>query len=99
HRAAMSADGAARRPYQSSLMQKMSCRMLGEFYACFAKKSASSLPTPCFHGHPACARPTASGQNIGTTTSQDRHPSSHTSREKASFLIVCAKFMSNAANL
>src|SRR5438552_4128434 len=47
----MSPDGAARRSYQSSLTQKMSCKILRECCSCFATQSASSLPTQCFHGH------------------------------------------------
>src|SRR5439155_10237932 len=87
------------RPCQSSLMQKTCFKIRSECCDCFAPQSASSLATPCFHGHPACTTLTASGQNIGTRTSQDQHRLSRTSREKDSSPIVCAKFTSNAANV
>ena len=74
-------------------------KILSEYCELFVTRSAFLSTWRCCPGLPVCATAMESGQNIGTTRSQDRYRSSPTNREKEMFQTVSARFMSNAANV
>src|SRR6266446_5243251 len=74
-------------------------KILSEYCELFVPRSAFLSTWRCCPGLPVYATAMGSGQNIGTTRSQDRCRSSPTSREKEMFQTVSARFMSNAANV
>src|SRR6266404_8068305 len=80
-------------------MRAMSLSIRSEPYDFFVMRLGLNSTKRCSPGLPVYATATGSGQNIGTTRSQDRYRSSPTNREKEMFQIVSARFMSNAANV
>jgi len=69
-----------------------------EYCEFFVTRSAFLSTWRCCHGLRVYATAMESGQNIGTTRSQDRYRSSPTNREKEMFQTASARFMSNAVN-
>ena len=53
----------------------------------------------CFHGRLDCARPMASGPDIGTAKWQKRHRFSRIAETRSTCPIACARFTSSAANI
>src|SRR6266481_7236905 len=80
-------------------MRAMSLSIRSEPYDFFVMRLGLNSTKRCCPGLPVYATAMGSGQNIGTTRSQDRYRSSPTNREKEMFQTVSARFMSNAANV
>src|SRR5437667_4841864 len=80
-------------------MRAMSLSIRSRPYVFFGTRLGLNSTKRCSPGPPVYATATGSGQNIGTTRSQDRYRSSPTNREKEMFQTVSARFMSNAANV
>ena len=64
-----------------------------------AMRSVSSLANRCFPGHRDYARPTESGQSIGTTRWQDRHRSNRIRRSMLKYRNIYAKSTTAPANV
>src|SRR6266576_4590333 len=80
-------------------MRAMSLSIRSELYDFFVMRLGLNSTKRCSPGLRVYATAMASGQNIGTTRSQDRYRSSPTNCEKEMFQTISARFMSNAVNV